>query len=156
MRALSVCVLAVFAFPSFAADKDDEKAKEVIGTFFKAILARDTDAVMKTLDTPFELDFGNLKASTFNKPDGLKKHIAYFVKEAEPEIVMAVKIIKIYDMPALVQYGNDKGQPGLAAQAEKLVGKSGRAVELEAKKGEKHLILIRYKDGKAFIASFPQ
>jgi hypothetical protein len=59
MRALLVGLLVVFASPSYAADKDEDKANEVAGAFLKATIALDLDAVMKTVDVPFLLHPGS-------------------------------------------------------------------------------------------------
>ena len=54
MRSLAVAVLVAFVAPSaFAADKNEEKAKEAATALFKAIKAKDVDAVMKLTGTPF-------------------------------------------------------------------------------------------------------
>jgi len=153
MRALLVGLFVVFASPSYAEDKDEDKAKEVATAFLKAVDAKDIDAVMKTVDVPFVLNFGSPKAKTLDKADELKEAMAKLVKEAEPDLIKSFKIGKVYDMPALAQYAKDKGVPEIAEQAEKLVGKSGRMVMIMEKKDETPFVLIRFKDGKALIAS---
>ena len=54
MRTLAAALLLALAASTLsAADKDEDKAKEVTVAFLKAVKAKDLDAVMKTVDVPF-------------------------------------------------------------------------------------------------------
>ena len=57
-KVLLACLALAFAPAVRAADKDDEKAKEVTAAFLKAVKAKDIDALMKTVDVPFFLGPG--------------------------------------------------------------------------------------------------
>ena len=52
-------LLALVSSVTMAADKDADKAEEAALALLKALKAKDIDAVMKTVDTPFEFDFGS-------------------------------------------------------------------------------------------------
>src|SRR5438067_5607220 len=57
MRTLAAALLLALAASTLsAADKDEDKAKEVTAAFLKAVKAKDLDAVMKTVDVPFLSD----------------------------------------------------------------------------------------------------
>jgi hypothetical protein len=156
MRALVVCLLVVFAAPIHAAENDEDKAKEVAAAFLKALIAKDTDALMKTVDAPFVIDFGVSKEGPI-KSDELKEKMTKLLEKAEPDKVRSLAVGKVYDMAALGRYAKEKNIPQLAEQAEKLVGKDGCMVMLLGyKEREIPGVLIRFKDGKAFIASLPK
>src|SRR5580698_4670509 len=151
MRFLIVGVFVAFVSPLHAADKEEEKAKEAAEAFLKAVAAKDIDAVMKTVDVPFVINFGTPKAKTFEKKDELKDALIKLLETVEPDGIKSFKIGKVYDMPGLAK---DKGE--LAEQAEKLVGKSGRMAMLVMGEKEELGFLIRFKDGKAFVAAVPK
>jgi hypothetical protein len=156
MRALSVVLLVVFDSPSYAVDTDEDKAKEVVKAFLKAVAAKDIDAVMKTVDVPFVINFGSPKARTLDKAEELKEGMAKVIRTAEPETFKALEVGKVYDMAGLAKYAKEKNMPELAEQAEKLVGKPGRMVMLKTGEKEEWGFLIRFKDGKAFVACVPK
>jgi hypothetical protein len=148
MRALLAGLLLVFAAPTYAADKDEDKAKEVVGAFFKALKAKDIDAAMKTVDVPF-LE-GNL--GMINKPEEIKGLLELALKLFEPEEIMSYEMGKVYDMAGIAKYAKENKKEKLAEEAEKLLGKTGRMVIILKKGKESSGMLIRFKDGKAFIA----
>ena len=59
-------------------------------------------------------------------------------------------------MEGIAQYARDKMDGKFSEQAEKLVGKSGGMVTLMDKGKEILGVMIRFKDGKAFVASWPR
>jgi hypothetical protein len=157
MRALLVGLLVVFAAPTYRADKDDDKAKEVTEEFCKAVVANDLDAVMKTVDVPFTLNMGSPSAKTVQNTDELKDLIAKLLKNSVTEKVMSYKMGTIYDMAAIANYAKEKKMEHFSEQAEKLLGKSGCMVMIVKEDGtEIPGLLIRFKDGKALIASLPK
>jgi hypothetical protein len=160
MRALIVVLLV--ASPAFAADKDEDKAKAVVGEFLKAVKDKDVDAVMKTVDVPFVLDFGTPNAMTIDKAGQLKEALSKLLEKADPDKVKGLEVGKVYDMAGFAKYVKDiaKDKPEEAekfvAQAEKLVGKTGYMVMFAVSGKERPGLLIRVKDGKALIASLPK
>jgi hypothetical protein len=160
MRFLVVCVFVVFAAPMYAAEKDDDKAKEVAAAFLKALKAKDLDALMKTVDVPFIVEPESQSAKTTEKLDELKETMAELIKIARPDKVMALEVGKVYDMAGIAKFVKDKLKAEEAdkfiEQAEKLVGKDGRMVTLMKGEKEGTGFLVRIKDGKALVASIPK
>jgi hypothetical protein len=161
MRAFIAYVLIVFATSLHAADKDEDKAKEAAAAFLKGLKDKDLDAMMKTVAVPFVFDMGSQNAKTIEKRDELKETMAKLIEIAVPEKVMALELGKVYDMAGLANHFKDMGKAEEAEefieQAKKLVGKDGRMVMLVKKGGKEDLgFLIRFKDGKALIASVPK
>ena len=160
MRLLALGLLVAFGSPVRAADKDEEKAKEVVSAFLKAVVAKDVDAAMKTVDVPFTFEVGSSRAVTVNKTDELKGRLDKMIKNADSDLVKDFKVVKAYDMKGIAKYaadagGEDEGKK-FAETAEKLVGKSGYMVVISGKEGKEVPVLIRFKDGKALIASLPK
>jgi hypothetical protein len=164
MRLLVIGFLIAIATPIHAADKDEDKAKEVVAAFLKGLKDKDLEAMMKTADVPFIFDMGVQSPKTIEKRDELKDVMAKLIEIAQPEKVKALEVGKVYDMSGLAKQAKDSGAPEeeikkFIEQAEKLVGKDGRMVMLmkggEEGKGAAGL-LVRFKDGKALIASVPK
>jgi len=149
MRFLVVCVLVVFTAPVYAADKEEEKAKAVLGEFLKALKAKDIDALMKTVDVPFG---DNVGLEPINKPEKLKERCELLLKIMIPEKIMSYEVGKVYDMAGIAKYAKENKEEKLAEHAEKLVGKTGYMVMIVDKGKESHSVLVRLKDGKAFVA----
>jgi hypothetical protein len=141
-----------------AADNNEDKAKEAASAFLKALAAKDLDALMKTVDAPVSFDLGASGGPTIDKPEELKQALAKLVETAQPDKVRALKPGTVLNMEALAKYAKDKGDKDeFAAKAEKLVGKSGYMVMLVGAKGAERLgLLVRIKDGKAFVAGIPK
>ena len=161
MRALLVCLFVVFASPSYAADNDSDKAKEVVEAFLQGLKAKDIDTVMKTVDVPFLLHSSSTDSKPIEKRDELKEVLTKLLEKAEPEKVKAINVGKVYDMAGLVKYVKDSGTPEKEAarfieQAEKLGGKNGRVVMLMAEGNEFAGVVVRFKDAKALIAGVPK
>jgi len=150
MRFLVASLFVAFTAPTFAADKDEDKAKEVSGAFWKAIAAKDIDAVMKTVDVPFQKS--HVHPDTIDKPEELKAFFAALLRLVEPKDFMDLKVGKVYDMAGIIKYAKENKDEKLAEQAEKLVGKNGYMVTVIEKGKETPGVLIRVKDGKAFVA----
>ncbi len=64
--------MIAFVTPAFAADKDEEKAKEAAVAFLKAVKAKDLDAVMKVSAAPFAHREGGA-IEVLKDEDALKK-----------------------------------------------------------------------------------
>src|SRR4051812_15769985 len=84
MRPFAVTLFAAlvaFVAPVSAADKNEEKAKEAVTAFLKAVKAKDADAVMKVSAAPFAYKDGE-DVTVLKDTDALKK----WVKERLAEI----------------------------------------------------------------------
>jgi hypothetical protein len=159
MRALFIGLFVVFAAPTYGADKEEDKAKQVTEVFLKAVIAKDIDAVMKTVDVPFVWNLVAENENTTQEREQLQRVWTEALKRIDPAKAMALQVGKVYDMAAFASYAknNLKGDKAkrLTERAEKLVGKSGYMVMYVVKGEEKEVpgALIRIKDGKAFVAS---
>jgi ketosteroid isomerase-like protein len=161
MRLLAVGVLVALTAPIHAADKDEDKAKEAAAAFLKAVIAKDIDAVMKTVDVPFMFDMGSEKTKTINKSDELKDAMVEILKKADTNQLKLLEAGTVYDMVGIAKYAKQNLKEAeakrLIDQAEKLVGKSGCMVMIVVEKDkEEPGLLIRIKDGKALVASVPK
>jgi hypothetical protein len=156
MHLLALTLFIAAPVPATAADKDEDKAKEVVTAFLKAVVAKDADALMKTVDVPFVIELGAPSAKTIEKADELKEGLGKLVKGADSDLVAMFKVGKVYDAAGIAKYAEDNKLPDLPKQAEKLVGKTGRMVMIVGKMGKEELVLVRFKDGKALIASLPK
>jgi hypothetical protein len=162
MRCLSFSMLLAFTVPVYGADKDEDKAKAVVGDFLKAVVAKDIDAVMKTVDAPFTMELDANKPATIEKQAELKEEMSKLLRLAEPDKVKTLKVGKVYDMAGIAKYIKDdpknvvKNVEAFAEQAEKLVGKTGFLVILTVEDKDVTGFLIRIKDGKAFVAGVPK
>jgi hypothetical protein len=87
----------------------------------------------------------------------LKDDMTMLLKDADPKKVTALKVEKVYDMPGLAKYAKEKAkdQPEEAGkyilEVEKVVGKSGYVMLLRAGDIDTGVLLVRFKDGKAFV-----
>jgi hypothetical protein len=156
MRLIAIGLLVSLATPVHAADKDEDKAKEVTAAFIKAVVAKDIDAIMKTVDTPFVTEFGRDRLIT--KTEELKKELAKLLEGADPEKIKTVEIGTVYDMAGIAKYAKNHVKELMAEPekfielAEKIAGKSGYLVMIKTKKEQEMPgVLVRIKDGKAFV-----
>ena len=152
MRPLAVAVLLALAAPPLpAADKDEDKAKEVAVAFLKTVKDKDLDALMKLTTAPFVYRDGekpklhkeaaDVKAWFKEKLDGLK----------DPGKV-PTEIDKLVPFSELREKIPDEDDRKLIDEA---VGKDGFVAFLTAD-GKKVVVLIRIKDGKAKVAGLGQ
>jgi hypothetical protein len=161
MRLLVVCVLVAFAAPTYAADKDGDKAKEVVEAFLKGL--KDIDAVMKTVDVPFAYVYPFSKPEMFEKRDELKKFMADLIETANQVKLKGTRVGKVYYITGIPKFLKEEVLQDETSlffkEAEKHVGKDGRMVTLilDTKEAAGEFpLLVRFKDGKALIASFPK
>ncbi len=156
MRTLAVVPFLVLAASVVtAADRDSDKAKEVTLSFLKAVKAKDLDAVMETVDTPFVFDFGAASPKTIGKTDDLKAAVKVFLEDVSPDKV-PTDVATTYDMAAFAKLAAEEGAGEMADRAVKLVGKTGYMVTMKSKDGKEFGALVRIKDGKAFVAAIPK
>ncbi|AMV23746.1 hypothetical protein VT84_04990 [Gemmata sp. SH-PL17] len=154
MRPLAVALLVAFAAPVSAADKDEEKVKDVSLAFLKAVKAKDLDAVMKTVDVPFILDG---KSEPITKPEELKDALKPFLEKVKPENV-PTELGTLLDGPALRKQfeGKEKEREKQLADIEKILGKTGYVMLLVRDGKERGGILVRIKDGQAKVVGIPK
>ncbi len=154
MRPLAVTLLVAFAAPALAADKDEEKAKEVSLAFLKAMKEKDLDAVLKTVEAPFYL--GGDK-EVLKNGDELKVKLAEVLKELKPENVPD-GIGKVFDLPAMRKMLAEakkedltKRDQALLRIAEGLKADTVYVIRVERKGEVQGVVIVRFKDGKAVV-----
>lgn len=136
--------------------EDQDKAKEVTVAFLKAIEAKDLNAIMNTVDVPFEL---RGKGGTIAKTDELKEKLKT-VLEA-PRDKLRIELGMVLDLPAfrkMVEERKGKGEvmEQLEKVLEKVLGTSGYAVTLVRDGKDVGGILVRVKDGQAKVVGIMQ
>ena len=152
MRLFAVAVLLAFAAsPALAADKDEDKAKEVAVAFLKALKAKDLDAILKTVDVPFLFEDAK---ELVTKPDDLKAQWEKFLPKVKPEKIPS-EVGMVIDVPAFTKQAVAASEKKEAALVEKLVGKTGYIVFFNPPKGRAMPVLVRIKDGQAKVAGIP-
>ena len=134
MRILAISLLILFAAPTYAADKDGDKAKEVVETFLKGLKDKDIDAVMKTVDVPFAYVRGRNKPEMFETRDELKKFMTRLVKDGSQYKINGTRVRKVIDIAGIPKYLKEEVLQDetilFFKEAEKHVGKDGRLVTL--------------------------
>lgn len=147
MRLLAVVtVAALAASPAPAADKDQDKAKEVTLAFLKAVKAKDLDAVMKTVDAPFLMED---KPEPLAKTDEVKAALKTLLEKVKPEKV-PTDVGAVLDLTA-VRKKVEKQKKNGAETIEKLIGKNGFVVVVTKDGKEQGAVLVRMKDGQAKV-----
>jgi hypothetical protein len=155
MRWLACLSLVFSAAPVRAADKDEDKAKEVVVAFLKAIKAKDIDALMKTVDVPFYLD--GVRRKPVATADDLKAKLRAELDRVKPEEV-ETEVGKVLDLPAIrKEAGADAdAKDSLIPDIEKVIGKDGFVVPVLRDGKERYAVLVRIKDGKAKVVGVPK
>jgi hypothetical protein len=87
--------------------------------------------------------------------------MAKVIETSAPEKLKVLEVGKVYDIAGITEYAKTIGKAvemqKFLEQAEKVVGKDGRMVMLVGEEGKEFpCVLVRFKDGKALIASFPK
>ena len=154
MRAFFAGIFIVLAAPTArAVDADTDRAKAAAVALLAAAKAKDLDGVMKAVDVPFVLDFGREEAQTFDNTVKLQAAFTKLMDQVDPDHVPTV-VETVFDMPALAEQAKERGAEKQYAAMEKLVGKTGYMVRVQSKDGKDTSgMLIRIKDGKAFVAA---
>jgi hypothetical protein len=147
MRSLAVAVLVAFvASPAIAADKNEDAAKEAAVAFLKAVKARDADALMKAVSTPFAYREGE-KLTVMKGEDELKK----WIKERLEEVKDADKVpTDVSEMHTFANLKDKVKDEELRKTIEEVVGRDGFIAVVEAD-GKKIPLLVRVKDGKGKV-----
>jgi len=152
MRLLLVAAALAVAAPQVcAADKDEDKAKEVSLAFLKAVKAKDLDAVMKTVDTPFLME----SQGPIAKPDELKDAMKTFLEKVNPDKVPS-EVGTVLDLPALRKKIKEKADEKEVEKIEKILGKTGYVVMLKVDGKERGGLLVQVKDGQAKVVGIPK
>jgi hypothetical protein len=157
MRLLAIGVVLALLTPSAsAADKDEEKAKEVTLAFLKAVKAKDIDAIMKTVDAPFVLDADG-KAEVIAKIEELKDKMKVLLDTVNVD-KLPTEVGTVLDLsdPAVRKKvaSTEKGKKELEL-IEKVAGKSAFIVMMAVNGKDKDGILVRIKDGQAKVVGVP-
>lgn len=147
MRTLAAALtLALAAAPAAAADKNEDRAKEAVVAFLKAVKAKDADAVLKVTAAPFAYKDGD-DVTVLKDADALKTWVKDRLKDigdtdgipGEPEAVHPFADVKD-------KIKDEKHRK----QFEELAGKDA-FVGVASVNGQMIAILVRIKDGKAAV-----
>jgi hypothetical protein len=146
MRALAAAVLVALVAPLSAADKNEDRAREVAGQFLKALKARDADALMRAAATPFVYRAGD-KVVVITDEAVLKKWLKDKLDEIKDPDTVSTEVKSLYTFTEIRDKIRDKEQQ---KTVERVLGKGGFAAVFSA--DDKVIpILIRVTDGKAKI-----
>src|SRR5215510_3558858 len=127
MRLLLVAAALAVAAPQVcAADKDEDKAKEVSLAFLKAFKAKDLDAVMKTVDVPFAWDSDG-EAEIITKRDELKAKMKALLETEETDRI-PTEVGTVADIPTVKKKLTSERAKKEFELVEKVVGKTGFVV----------------------------
>lgn len=149
MRPFAVAVFAAlvaFVAPVSAADKNEDKAKEAVTAFLKAVKAKDADAVMKVSAVPFGYKDGD-NVAVIKETDALKKWVKERLAELKDPDKVPTETTAFHKFEDVKEKIKDEEQ---RKKVEELVGKDGFVAIIEAD-GKMIPILVRVKDGKAAI-----
>lgn len=146
MRSLAITLVVAFAAPVSAADKNEDKAKEVVVAFLKAVKAKDADAVMKVSAAPFAYKDGD-DITVLKDADALKK----WVKEKLGEIGDTDKVpTDVKEMHTYAAIKDKIKNEEHRKKIEEVLGKDGFVAIIEAD-GKMMPILVRITDGKTAV-----
>jgi len=146
MRLLASVVLLAFSPAAFAADKDEDKAKEAAVSLLKAIKAKDLDAVMKLSTAPFVYK-DNDKPAVLKDTAALKAWIKERLdelKDADKVPTEVEKVVPFADLKEKIKDETDR------KMIEDVVGKDGFAVIVSVD-GKMVVIFVRIKDKTAKV-----
>ena len=147
MRLLPVALLVAFAAaPVSAADKNEDKAKEVAIAFLKAVKAKDADAVMKVSAVPFAYRDGD-KVAVLKDADALKKWVKEKIDDVKDADKVPTELAAIHPFADVKEKIKDEEQ---RKTIEEVVGKDG-FVAIVSADGKMVPILVRIKDGKVTV-----
>jgi Cu/Ag efflux protein CusF len=156
MRTLAAALLlALVSSTLAAADKDEDKAKEVAAAFMKAVKAKDIDAIMKTVDVPFLTDDKD-GIKVIEKTEDLRADLKAKLEMIKDTEKIPTEVGNVLDLPALrKKIEGKKDKEETLKQIEKVLGDKGYAVMIGKPGEERGGVLVRIKDGKAAVVGIP-
>lgn len=147
MRLLAVALLFGLATSTVSAeDKNEDKAKEAVLAFLKAVKAKDADAVMKVSAAPFAYKDGD-DVAVLKDTDALKKWVKERLEELKDTDKVPTEISAFHTWAEIKEKAKDEG---LRKKLEEVVGKDGYVAIIMAD-GKMIPVLVRIKDGKAAV-----
>ena len=150
MRPLAVALLVAFAASSVsAADKNEEKAKDAVVAFLKAVKAKDADAVMKVSAAPFAYKDGE-DVAVLKDTDALKKWVKERLEELKDTDKVPTEISEFHTYAEIKEKIKNEEH---RKKIEEVLGKDGYVAVIMAD-GKMVPILVRIKDGKAAVVGF--
>jgi hypothetical protein len=138
-----VCAVGQIAF---AADKDEDKAKEAAVSILKAFKAKDIDAALKVVGTPFSCREAG-KTKILKDADAVKAWVKDRLGEIDDADKIPTEIQKLVPFATL----KDKIKEEERKPIEEVLGKDGFIAIVASPEGAPLLILIRVKEGKAQV-----
>jgi hypothetical protein len=148
MRTFAAAVLiACTALPGFAADKNEDKAREAAVAYMKAMKARDADAALKVADVPFGYRDGDTSA-VIKDTAALKKWLKEKIEEIKDADAVPTEVKTLVAFAQLKEKVKDSEQ---LKAVEDVIGKDGFIVMFITPDEKMLPILVRMRDGKAKI-----
>ena len=154
MKLIACLSLVFLASPARAADKDEEKAKEVTLAFLKAVKAKDLDAVMKTVDVPFFLGPGG-DEELITKTDDLRAKLKAFIAGTTPDNVPD-EVGVVLDMAAVRKKVDGAEKDKILERIDAIAGKTGVVVMFLKDGKPRGGLVVRLKDGQATVVGIPK
>jgi hypothetical protein len=139
-------MLVVMSTTVVAADKPEDLAKTAALDLLKAIKAKDAEAVLKLMDTPFLYHEGSL-ATHKDKAD-LKTWVTNRLADLKDPDKVPSTIDEVVTFATIKEKIKDDAERTLAEEA---VGKDGFVAMTSTGDGKKVVIPVRMRDGKARI-----
>jgi hypothetical protein len=156
MRLLTIVALLAFtSATAVAADKDEDKAKEVTLAFLKAVKAKDLDALMKTVDVPFLKDEKG-EAKVIEKIEDLKTDLKAVLEKLKDTDKIPGEVSEVLDLPAIRKKIEGKKAEEEFKMIAKVLGDKGYALILGKPDDERGAVLVRIKDGNAKVVGIPK
>jgi hypothetical protein len=155
MRTLAIALTVAFTTPAFAADKDEDKAKEAAVAFMKAVKAKDLDALMKTVDVPFLMTVAK-EPKVLEKTDEVKAELKMALEKLADTERVPTEVLEVLDAPALRKKLEGKKDADVIKMVEKVLGEKGYAVVVGKEGASRGAVLVRIKDGKAVVVGLPR
>ncbi|MDY3552426.1 hypothetical protein R5W24_001508 [Gemmata sp. JC717] len=145
MRMFAAALTLALAAPVFAADKNEDKAKETAVAFLKAVKAKDADAVLKVSAVPFAHKEGD-DVSLLKDAAELKKWVKERLEQVDADKV-PTELDALHPFAEVKEKIKDEKQ---RKQLEELAGKEA-FVGVISVDGNTITLLVRIKDGKAAV-----
>jgi hypothetical protein len=155
-RLLTAVLLAALVVSSApAADKDEDKAKEVAVAFLKAVKAKDADAALKLTDVPFLLDARG-KGNVVEKAADLKAQLTELITNIKDTDRITTDVLEVLPTEKFRAKFTKEGNKEHMDTMEKVMGKTGFAVVLGRDGKPAGGLLVAIKDGKAKVVGIPR
>jgi hypothetical protein len=149
MRLLTALLLVSFAGSlAVAADKDEEKVKEVVVAFQKALKEKDHDAMMKQTGLPFLVGDRSDKNPSTEKAEAVKEYLKKRIDGVKDAATVPTDVIEVVPAVGLLKKFTNKDNEEDIKYVEKFLGPKGFVVLIGRKDKVEGVVLVAPKDGK--------